>query len=146
MEPKEELVQLSKSLKIEEKVFFGGLIPKHEVVKWFSVSTASFVTFRDLPVLHTSSPNKMFDSFAAGVPIIQSTKGWISDLVQKENCGINVFPDDPYSFGKAIGLLGLEVTIREMMSGNALRLAKTDFSRDLLAQKYLGALENLNSR
>lgn len=122
---------------------FLGLIPKTEVIKWFSRVEASFVTFKDLPVLHTSSPNKMFDSFAAGVPIIQSTKGWIKELVENTNCGINVNPAKPESFKEAIEKIAADESFRDELASNAKKLALNEFNRDILAQKYLVALENL---
>ena len=72
--------------------YFLGLIPKTSVRSWLQNAYAAFVTFKNIPVLQTSSPNKMFDAFAAGVPIIQSTQGWIKELVKNENCGISVDP------------------------------------------------------
>ena len=139
---KEKLEQLAKSKK-NNNIYFLGLLPKTEIVKWFSIATASFVTFKDLQVLHTSSPNKMFDSFAAGVPIIQSTKGWIKELVEIENCGINVAPDQPQQFADAMRILKNNKDLRDKMSNNAKNLALTKFSRDLLAEKYLKELENV---
>lgn len=125
---------------------FLGLIPKTEVIKWFSRAEASFVTFKDLPVLHTSSPNKMFDSFAAGVPIIQSTKGWIKELVEKEKCGINVEPNTPETFKVAIEKIANNKEFRDELASNAKKLALNDFNRDILAKKYLEALVKLNHR
>src|SRR5690606_10515064 len=103
---------------------FLGIMPKTEVIKWFSRVEATFVTFRDLPVLHTSSPNKMFDSFAAGVPIIQSTKGWIKELVDRSQCGINVEPDKPEQFADAIEIIATDKVYRDRLSANARRLAE----------------------
>ena len=56
-----ELENLSKEFFLTQKVIFLGLLPKTEVTKWLALARASFVTFKDLPVLHTNSPNKMFD-------------------------------------------------------------------------------------
>ncbi|MBO3699070.1 glycosyltransferase family 4 protein [Roseivirga sp. E12] len=125
-------------------IHFMGLVPKTEVAKWFSIATASFVTFKDFEVLHTSSPNKMFDTFAAGVPVIQSTKGWIKDLVDTEHCGINVSSDQPKEFADAMILLSKNHTLHKEMSANALRLAETDFNRDNLSHEYLASLIALN--
>lgn len=129
----------------KKNIYFIGLLPKTEIVHWFSIATATFVTFKHLPVLQTSSPNKMFDSFAAGRPIIQSTTGWIYDLVLRENCGINVAPDDPKQFADAIELLANQNDLRELMANNAKRLANTLFNRDRLAAAYLLELENIIS-
>lgn len=126
-------------------IHFLGLIPKTEVAKWFSIAVASFVTFKDFEVLHTSSPNKMFDSFAAGVPVIQSTKGWIKDLVEKHHCGINVSPSDPEDFAVAMKRLMTDDELRAQMAANAADLAKTRFNRTVLAEKYLTGLKELFS-
>jgi glycosyltransferase involved in cell wall biosynthesis len=124
-------------------VYFLGLVPKTEVVKWFAIARLSFVTFRNLPVLHTSSPNKLFDSFAAGVPVIQTTKGWIADLVVKENCGINADPESPQSLAEAVNELIAHPEKAKEMGKEAFRLAKGPFSREKLAQAYREALEKL---
>jgi len=127
-------------------IHFLGLLPKNEIAKWFSVAAASFVTFKDVAVLHTSSPNKMFDSFAAGVPIIQSTKGWIKDLVEENDCGMNVDPHDPKDFARAISLIANDHESRERMAVKAAGLAQNDFNRDVLAKKYLDRLLEISER
>lgn len=128
-----------------KNIFFMGLVPKTEVVKWMSISVSTFVTFKDFPVLHTSSPNKMFDSFAAGIPIIQSTKGWIKELVEKERCGVNVRPDVPADFAKAMNHLVEDNSFREELVRNAKRLSNEVFNRDLLAKKYLEKIQKIYS-
>ncbi len=139
------LEKLREENSLEQKVWFLGLIPKTEVVKWFVLARASFVTFQDLPVLHTNSPNKMFDSFAAGVPIIQSTRGWIAQLVIKSQCGINVDPTQPADFSEAIRLLAENPDLAREMGGNARKLAETEFNRTLLSNTYLQALTALKA-
>ncbi len=138
---KEKLVQLANTIN-NKNIYFVGLLPKTEIAKWYSITTASFVTFKDYPILHTSSPNKMFDSFAAGVPIIQSTKGWIKELVEKTNCGINVEPNQPKQFAEAMNILIEKNELQKEMARNAKELALTTFKRDHLAEKYM---EKLNS-
>ena len=124
-------------------IHFLGLMPKTEVAKWFSIATASFVTFRDFKVLHTSSPNKMFDSFAAGVPVIQSTKGWIKDLIDIERCGLNVDAHYLNTFPKAMLELAQNKVLQKELSNNATRMAETRFNRDILSLTYLAALNAL---
>ncbi len=126
-----------------KNVEFLGIMSKNDVVKWFSRVEATFVTFKDLPVLHTSSPNKMFDSFAAGVPIIQSTKGWIKELVTESNCGISVEPNKPEQFAKAMESIVNNKDYRDELAVNAKRLALTKFNREILAMRYLEAITKL---
>ncbi len=137
------LEALSHSLGLQDRVYFLGLVPKTEVVRWFGLAVLSFVTFRNLPVLHTNSPNKLFDSFAAGVPVIQTTKGWIADMLEKEKCGLNADPEDPRSLAKAVTDLITFPEKSKQMGVEALRLAKGSFNREILSQTYLAALERM---
>lgn len=124
-------------------IHFIGLIPKTEVRSWLQHAYAAFVTFKNIPVLQTSSPNKMFDAFSAGVPVIQSTSGWVKELLGNENCGISVDPEEPLEMWKAIKKMARDTDSRNKMSEIAKRLAKTDFNRKLLAVKYINALETI---
>ncbi|MCE7055276.1 glycosyltransferase family 4 protein [Algoriphagus sp. AGSA1] len=140
---REKLEEMVKKMGLNEDVIFLGLIPKTEVVKWLKLAQATFVTFMDFPVLHTSSPNKMFDSFAAGVPIIQSTGGWIKELIGKHNVGWNVDPGSPESFAVAIKEAVEKPEISKIKGENAKKLAQTKFSRDVLAEKYIKQIQEI---
>ncbi len=118
-------------------VKFLGLKPKEEVVGWLEHATAAFLVFKDAPVLNTSSPNKMFDAFAAGLPIIQTTQGWIKDLINKYDCGVNVAPNQPTEMAEAIKLLATDKVIRDKKATNAKKVATELFDRDKLAKDML---------
>lgn len=124
------------------QIYFTGLIPKNEVVEWYKISRASFVVFKDYPVLGTSSPNKMFDSFAAGVPIIQNTKGWIFDLVENNKCGLNVIPNSASSMAEAMSKMIYDDDFVQRASINSYNLAKNKFDRSNLANRYLDKINN----
>ena len=124
-----------------DNVRFTGLLPKTEVVNWVHASVATLFTTLNNPVQNTSSPNKIFDSFAAGKPIIQTTTGWIKDLVDETECGINVDPDNCEDFVHAMDLLASSNGFAKVLGNNGLKLAKGRFNRDKLAQKYLKAIE-----
>jgi len=124
-------------------VKFTGLLPKTEVVNWVHASVATLFTTLDNPVQNTSSPNKIFDSFAAGKPIIQTTTGWIKDLVEESGSGINVRPGDIPEFAKAVYNLAKSNGKAERMGENARKLAEGEFNRDKLAKEYLEAIESI---
>ena len=138
-------------LELEKKVLqsglgnvkFTGLLPKTEVVNWVHASVATLFTTLDNPIQNTSSPNKIFDSFAAGKPIIQTTTGWIKDLVEENNCGINVKPGDIHGFADAVYKLANSDGEAERMGENARKLAEGEFNRDKLAKEYLEAIGSI---
>lgn len=126
-----------------QNVQFLGLLPKYEVVSWLHKAFASFVCFKPLPVLETVSPNKMFDSFAAGVPIIQNTTGWIRHLVNDTQCGINVMPGNNEAMADAIVLCANNNEKQAQLSANAYSVAHEFFNRDKLAIKYIDILKQV---
>lgn len=129
--------------KNNENIIFLGLLPKEEVVKWYGKAWASFITFKNYKVFDTNSPNKFFDSLAAGVPVLQNTQGWIKDLLEKEQCGITVPQNNTERFVEAILYLADNPDERNRMARNAFRIAHTIFNRDTLAEKYISALESI---
>jgi glycosyltransferase involved in cell wall biosynthesis len=116
-------------------VVFSPSIPKSEIHKVFEASDACMTIFKDLPVLQTCSPNKLFDTFAAGRPAITNMAGWLKNLVEAGPCGAYVDPKDPKDLAqKAIWLAdhpGACVNYGE----KARALAESDFSRDILAEQ-----------
>jgi glycosyltransferase involved in cell wall biosynthesis len=124
-----------------KNVFFLGQMPKNETVAWLSNCELSLFTTLDNEIQDTSSPNKIFDSFAAGKPIIQTTRGWIKKLVEESKCGYNADPADPKDFANKIDMfLKLSASEKEKMSLAAKELSQTKFNRKLLAKRYLEIL------
>ncbi len=123
-------------------IVFLGLIPKDEVARWLKIATASIVVFKNVPVLNTSSPNKLFDSLAAGVPVIQTTQGWIKDLVRKYEVGITVDPNNAREMAAAIIALCRDVEQRNRFAENARLVAMTLFDREKLSRYMIESIAN----
>lgn len=118
-----------------------GLRPKDEVFRWLAVSLCSLFVVKDTPFLKTASPNKVFDAFAVGIPVLQGTDGWIGDLVEREGCGLNVHPPSAVGFADAIERLADEPELRGRLRDGSRRLGRTTYSRDAVAAEMLGLLE-----
>ena len=137
---RKDLEELVSSYKLENTVFFLGLIPKTEVVQWYKRALISFVVFKNYPILSTSSPNKMFDSFAAGVPIIQNTKGWISDIINDYKLGFNVESNNPESMMMAINDSIQNADLLFSYAQNVKNIASEKYNRNTLGLTYLKKL------
>ncbi len=70
---------------------------REEVKKVMEESDAVYISFKDVPVLSSGSPNKFFDGLAAGKLIILNFKGWIKNLIEEKKCGIYHQPEHPES-------------------------------------------------
>ena len=119
-----------------KNVTFLGLKPKKDLPVWVQNSVATLFATTSNPVQDTCSPNKVFDSFAAGKPIIQTSRGWIKELVEAEQCGINIELNNiPGSADKVIAYVNSPDKLRDH-DAHAKRLAESVFDREKLAKKY----------
>jgi glycosyltransferase involved in cell wall biosynthesis len=129
-----------------KNIRFLGIIPKAEVVAWLQQASCALLSFRAVACMDTVSPNKLFDAFASGVPIVQSTQGWIKQLLEREQCGITVPANDPKAMADAVAQLAHDNHLREKLAANASRVARELFDRDLLATKMRQILAEVVER
>lgn len=122
------------------RVHFVAPMPKEALADWLGAATAMLLVLKPLSVFDAVSPNKLFDALAAGVPVIQTTQGWIRQLLAGNDCGITVDPRRPAALAEAMVALRDDRTRRDRMGRNARRLACESFATDLLADRLLGTL------
>lgn len=122
------------------------LMPKTELVNWVQHSMCTVIPLTDIPVIENSSPNKLFDAFAAGKPVIQTTGGWIKDLLNENNCGKTVSPDDPEELADVLIKMADNPKKVALMGKNAKELAINTFDKNVLAIKMLAAMETMTAK
>jgi glycosyltransferase involved in cell wall biosynthesis len=114
---------------------------KQDVALLAAESSACLTLFKDVPVLATNSPNKLFDTFAAGRPAIVNMDGWMRELVERNGAGLYVRAGDAADLAEKIAWLRDNPAEAERMGRNARELAERDFGRDALAARALSVLE-----
>ncbi len=139
-----KLEQIVENNALSNQIHFMGLLPKRDVVQWYKIARYSFVLFKNFPVLGTSSPNKLFDSIAYSVPIIQNTNGWISKLISDYDIGYNVECNNPKHMFDVI-LKTQELNKHLQQRSNMLKV-KEAYKMERISQKYIMALEKLHER
>lgn len=122
-----------------------GLMPKHELVGYVQNAIASLVPLQGSPVLDTSSPNKFFESLAAGVPVIQNTQGWMKDFLLEHNIGFTLDPNDPKQLAETLIWMKDHPKETEIMGERSLEVAKKYFDKDVLAAKMLSILKEVQA-
>jgi glycosyltransferase involved in cell wall biosynthesis len=121
--------------------FPGAATGKEEVAALAARSGACLTFFKDVPVLATNSPNKLFDTFAAGRPAIVNMDGWMRQLVEDNDAGLYVPAGDAHQLAQRLAWLRAHPEEVERMGGNGRALAEREFDRDLLAGRALEVLE-----
>jgi glycosyltransferase involved in cell wall biosynthesis len=114
---------------------------KHDVARLAAESSACLTVFKDVPVLATNSPNKLFDTFAAGRPAIVNMDGWMRELVEQNEAGLYARAGDAADLARKIAWLRDHSEEAERMGANARALAERAFGRDQLAARALAVLE-----
>jgi glycosyltransferase involved in cell wall biosynthesis len=115
---------------------------KQDVARLAAESAACLTLFKDVPVLATNSPNKLFDTFAAGRPAIVNMDGWMRELVEQNEAGLYVRAGDARDLAEKIAWLRDHPEDAARMGRNARALAEREFGRDELAGRALAVLED----
>jgi len=114
---------------------------KRAAARLAAASDACMTIFKDVPILATNSPNKLFDTFAAGRPALVNTAGWQRELVEGNEAGLAARPGDPAHLAEQVLWLRDHREEAAQMGRNGRRLAEEQFDRRLLAERLEGVLE-----
>lgn len=122
-------------------VRFLGKFPMNKVSEIVNLSDVSIVSFLDLPILYTNSPNKLFDSLSAGKPIIVNSAGWTKDLVEEHKCGFYVDPKDPNDLVKKLRYLQSAPGDVRSMGIKSRWLAENKYDKSILCKEFVNLIE-----
>jgi len=118
-----------------ENVIFKGRVDKKHIPNILSKSNLNIITGQYIYLYkYGLSPNKMFDYFASGKPILSNNEcGY--DMLEKYNCGITVKGDSPEALAEGIlKFYNMPKEEYDKYCQNALKAAK-DFDFKVLTDK-----------
>jgi colanic acid biosynthesis glycosyl transferase WcaI len=120
--------------------------PKERMPSLWSVCDLALVPLRDDPVFATVIPSKIFEAMGMGVPILMSIpEGEATAIVRRTGNGVCVAPENPQAMAQAVErLASAPDEVRELR--RAARQGGPLFSRDVLARRMLGILEQVADR
>jgi glycosyltransferase involved in cell wall biosynthesis len=107
------------------------------VKELMSVTDASFICYKNVPILETGSPNKFFDGMAAGKLIIVNFGGWIKKEIEEARCGIFVDPTHPTDFVKKISPFLSDPVQLKSYQAAARQLGESKYSRKILSERFV---------
>lgn len=102
-------------------VQYLGSLNREQVKELLSESMAGIVTFLPLPNHIDAQPNKMFEYMSAGIPVICSNFELWRDIIESNECGLVVDPEDPYAIAQAIEKLVSNPELAERLGNNGRR-------------------------
>ncbi|MBT5530646.1 MAG: glycosyltransferase family 4 protein [Cytophagia bacterium] len=134
-----ETETISKAL---SNIIFLGKFPMDETSKIVNACDVSLVTFLNLPILATNSPNKLFDSLSAGKPIIVNSNGWTREMVEENDCGFYVDATKPEELVELLVQIKSQKTMLTQMGKNARLLAETKYDKSILCKQFAEIIES----
>lgn len=124
-----------------DNVHFLEPVAKHRLAGIVGAADVTLTLFAPYPSLQSNSPNKFFDSLAAGRPVVVNLDGWLRRLVEDDGAGAYVPAGDGAALATTLAALAAEPQVVARMGRNARSLAEREFDRDLMADRLAVALE-----
>ena len=122
---------------------FLNPVPKKQLAEYLKGADVGMMILANVPAFYYgTSPNKFFDYLAAGLPVLNNYPGWLADMINKGNIGIVVPPDDPNSIANALIHMADNRHVLDEMKINAKNMAREEFDRNILAQRFVEFIEN----
>lgn len=120
-----------------------GQLNRSEVKDILQRSVAGVVTFLPVPNHIDAQPNKMFEYMSAGIPVIGSNYPLWKSIIEGNNCGICVNPDNPQEISAAIDVLISNKALAEKMGKNGIKAVNEKYNWSIEEVKLFKLYEEL---
>lgn len=126
---------------------FLDYMSKAELSKIICSADIGMQTLANIPAFYYgTSPNKFFDYLTAGRPVINNYPGWLADLINENNCGVVVDPENAEAFADGMIYLADHPEKRVEFGKNARALAECKFNRNDLGLEFVNFIESVYSQ
>jgi glycosyltransferase involved in cell wall biosynthesis len=142
---KAALVAKAESEKIAN-VRFLPIQPTATLPALLNLVYATVIPLRRLDLFKAALPSKLFDSMAAGRPIVAPLWGEAAALVEAASCGLVVEPEDPRAVQEAVEKLAADPALAQKLGEQGRRYVVEHFNRDDIAKRLINLLEETARR
>jgi glycosyltransferase involved in cell wall biosynthesis len=125
------------------KVNYYGSVSSVEATEIIENSKIGMVTYLPEPNHLDAQPNKMFEYMAAALPLIASDFPLWKEIVEGNNCGKCINPNDPEDVANAINYFLINQDIAEEMGKNGVKAVSDKFNWDSEKEKLLTLYSSL---
>jgi len=140
---REQIIQAALSAKLENILFRDS--PFEEMPTLMSITYASLVVLKNMPVARKMRLSKTIPPLACGVPVIYAGLGEAAEMVRAEGCGTVVEPESPQKLAQAIRDLADRPEQRDKMGRKGRQLAERDFSWGFLVGDWLRQMARISA-
>jgi glycosyltransferase involved in cell wall biosynthesis len=116
------------------------------VVNLYERSDVGVVLLKDKPIFAEALPTKLYESMAAGRPVLLSARGEAADAVELADAGVIVTPEDPHALADSIRRLhACDISQLVEMGLRGRRHVAAEASLDGSVSRWLELLESVRS-
>jgi len=122
----DRIQRLAARLGVQARITLTGYVPHRRIGGYFRRTGVAVIPILD--VLETrlfTSPLKLFEYMAAGIPIVASDLPSIREILQHGESAVLVPPNDPRALAKGIEQVLTDADLAARLARNALALVKT---------------------
>ncbi|MEV4773883.1 glycosyltransferase family 4 protein [Microbacterium sp. LWH12-1.2] len=129
-----------------EKVEYLGVLPPQEARELLLSARIGFAVLQATPAYVDALPTKMFEYFAAGVPVIASDFPLWRDIIDRHECGQVVDQRDPAAIARAVRRYADDPALLAQHGANARRAAVESLNWASEAKQLIQAYSALPDR
>jgi glycosyltransferase involved in cell wall biosynthesis len=141
----DKIKEMISTLNLQEKVRFVPPVAHHEVVKYAASADIGVVPIQNAcKSYYYCSPNKLFESMMAGLPVAASDFPEMRRVIEESQCGRLFDPSKPDEIADVLNNMIRDDSAKEEMRKNALKHAHK-YSWEQESKKLLSIYSDLSS-
>lgn len=130
-----------------DNVIFHEPVNKKRLAGLMASTDVGLQILANIPAFYYgTSPNKFFDYISAGIPVLNNYPGWLAELINDNDCGFSVPPEDPIAFADVLEKAADNRLDLKVKGSKARELAIEKFDRIILASKWAEQLEAVHKK
>lgn len=135
----EQCVQLSRDLKVEERIVFHGRVTGDQLVEAYEKMDAFLLTLKGDNAVGMTMPAKLQEYMAWGKPVVAAIGGAAADVIRKAQCGLVAEPSDDQALAENMRAYVENPSLYQACGPNARRYYEAHFTMEA----FLSQLEAL---
>jgi glycosyltransferase involved in cell wall biosynthesis len=122
-------------------------VAPEDLLDWIACADVAAMPIQPSSLNHRlTTPNKLFEAMAAGVPVVVSDLPGMAAIVRETGCGLVVNPVDPAAIARALRQILDGPAERDTMGSRGLQAAHAKYNWEIQVASLLDEYSRLTGR
>ena len=139
---REKLISLINSYNLNSRIFFTGFLPYNDALEYCSTCDVGLILFEDTLWTKYSTPNKLFEYMALGIPIVANDLPNLKYFIDKTNSGV-VTKLNSKEIAQNIEKICEDRKLMEEISNSGKKCFKNNYSFEVQIKKLYHLYSNI---